>query len=163
MNPAYSFHREVNVNITASPTEVFALLNDHRRLASHMEKPSLMMAGATMHIETDGQKGQAIGSLIRIQGKILCIPLSVEEVVCEYVPPFYKTWETRGEPHLLVIGKYRMGFRLEPIKNMTRVCVWLDYDLPTERWSVWFRKDLAKFYADWCVKRMSSDVGRAFK
>lgn len=162
MNPAYSFHREVHVDIPTSPSEVFALLDDHRRLASHMEKPSLMMAGATMHIETNSQKGQALGSLIRIQGKILGIPLSVEEVVCEYTPPFGKTWETREEPHLLVIGKYRMGFKLEVVRDMTRLCVWLDYDLPTGR-LLWFGKGLASVYADWCVKRMSSDAARAFK
>lgn len=162
MSPAYSFYREVNVDIPASPKEVFALLDDHRRLASHMEKPSLMMAGDTMHIESDRQKGQALGSLIRIQGNILGIPLSVEELVCEYEPPLFKTWETRGEPHLLVIGKYRMGFTLEPIKDKSRLRVWLDYDLPAGRLP-WFGKGLAKVYADWCVKRMSSDAARAFK
>ena len=82
--------------------------------------------------------------------------------VCEYTPPFGKTWETQGEPHLLVIGKYRMGFKLEPVQNMTRLCVWLDYDLPTRRLP-WLGKRLAKVYADWCVKRMSSDAVYVFK
>lgn len=162
MTARFSFHREATVNIAASPQAVFTLLDDHRRLAAHMEKPSMMMAGATMKIETDGQRGQAVGSLISMKGQILGIPLWVEETVSEYEPPLRKTWETRGEPRLLVIGNYRMGFELAPRAGKTHLCVWIDYELPSGTWERWLGKILGKAYADWCVKRMADDAANAF-
>ncbi|MDO8769231.1 MAG: SRPBCC family protein [Burkholderiaceae bacterium] len=162
MTARFNCHREATVNIAASPQAVFTLLDDHQRLAAHMEKPSMMMAGATMQIETDGQRGQAVGSLISMKGKILGIPLWVEEAVSEYEPPFRKTWETRGEPRLLVIGNYRMGFELAPRAGKTHLRVWIDYELPSGMWKRWLGKILGKTYADWCVKRMADDAASAF-
>ena len=104
----YPLHHRTEVDVDADARSLFALLDDHRWLAGHMEKPSLMMAGATMQVETDALLGQAVGSLIRITGRVLGVNLMVEEVVTERVPPLRKTWETRGEPRLLVIGSYRM-------------------------------------------------------
>ena len=110
----YSLHHRSEVDIGTDAHSLFALLDDHRRLAGHMEKPSLMMAGATMRVETDALKGQAVGSVIRVTGRVLGVNLAVEEVVTDRVPPLRKTWETWGKPRLLVIGSYRMGFTLSP-------------------------------------------------
>lgn len=162
MTARFSFHREATVDIAASPQAVFTLLDEHQRLAAHMEKPSLMMAGATMKTETDSQRGQAIGSLIRMKGRILGIPLWVEETVSEYKPPFRKAWETLGEPRLLVIGNYRMGFELASRENKTRLRVWIDYNPPSGIPGRWLGSILGKVYADWCVTRMASDAARAF-
>ena len=94
----YSLHHRSEVDIGADAHSLFALLDDHRRLAGHMEKPSLVMAGTTMRVETDALKGQAVGSVIRVTGRLLGVNLAVEEVVTERVPPLRKTWETRGKP-----------------------------------------------------------------
>ena len=88
----YPLHHRSEAAVDADARSLFALLDDHRRLAGHMEKPSLMMAGATMQVETDALLGQAIGSLIRITGRVLGLNLMVEEVVTERVPPLRKTW-----------------------------------------------------------------------
>ena len=58
----YPLHHRSQVYVDADAHSLFAHLDDHRRLAGHMEKPSLMMAGATMRVETDALKGQAVGS-----------------------------------------------------------------------------------------------------
>ena len=100
-----------------------------------MEKPSLMMAGATMRVETDALKGRAVGSVIRITGRVLGVNLTVDEVVTERVPPLHKTWETRGEPRLLVIGSYRMGFTISPQGDRSRLVVFIDYQLPPRRFA----------------------------
>lgn len=112
MSALYPLHREALVDIAADPAAIFAVLDDHSRLSAHMEKRSLMMAGATMKTELDSQRGQAVGSVIRMKGRVLGVSLHVEEVVTHYEPPVRKTWETRGQPRLLVIGRYRMGFEL---------------------------------------------------
>lgn len=162
MSPQFRRHREAMADISASPQDVFAFLDDHRRLSTHMEKPSLMMAGATMKIETDSQRGQAVGSLIRMKGRILGIALCVEETVSEYQPPFRKTWVTHGEPRLLVIGKYRMGFELAARAGNTHLRVWIDYNLPTGILGRWLARILGNVYANWCVKSMVRDAARAF-
>lgn len=61
----YLLHHRSEVDVDADANRLFAHLDDHRRLAGHMEKPSLMMAGATMQVETDALRGQAVGSVIQ--------------------------------------------------------------------------------------------------
>ena len=80
---SYSRHHRSEVDVRADAMVLFAHLDDHRRLAGHMEKPSLMMAGATMRVGTDALKGQAVGSVIRITGRVLGANLAVDEVVIE--------------------------------------------------------------------------------
>src|SRR6202051_1855592 len=102
----YARHHQSEVSVATDAPTLFAHLDDHRRLVGHMEKPSLMMAGATMQVQTDALQGQGVGSVICVTGRVLGVDLVVEEVVAERVPPLRKTWETRGEPRLLVIGSY---------------------------------------------------------
>ncbi|TXH86950.1 MAG: SRPBCC family protein [Rhodoferax sp.] len=160
--PPLRFHEEATVQVAASPEAVFRLLDDHQRLAAHMEKPSLMMAGATMHIDTDARKGQALGSVITLTGRVLGLHLSVTEQVNEYAPPLRKAWETTGTPQLLVIGPYRMGFVLTPHETGSQLRVWIDYDAPAGGWSRWLSRLLGRSYARWCVQRMAADAAQAF-
>lgn len=141
-----------------SVASVFAVVDDHNRLAGHMEKPSLMMAGARMRIETDPRRGQAVGSEIRIFGRVLGVPIWVTEKVIDYAPPLRKVWLTAVEPRLLVIGRYRMGVELAPLAQAVQLRVWIEYDLPTG----WFTRLLGKLfggvYAQWCVDQMLRDA-----
>jgi len=109
----YPLHHQIEIDAPVDAQQLFDYLDDHRRLAGHMEKPSSMMAGATVHVETDELHGQPIASVIRVTGRVLGMNLSVEEIVVERTPPSHKAWETRGTPKLLVIGAYRMGFTVE--------------------------------------------------
>lgn len=63
-----------------------------------------MMAGARMRIEADLLQGQAVGSEIRMFGRVLGVPIWVVEKVTDYNPPLRKVWETTLEPRLLVLG-----------------------------------------------------------
>lgn len=162
MNAPFQLHREALADVTADPAAVFAVLDDHRRLSAHMAKPSLMMAGATMKTEFDSQRGQAVGSVIRMKGAVLGVSLHVEEVVTHHEPPFRKTWETRGQPRLLVIGAYRMGFELSPAATGARLRVWIDYSPPAGFAGRWLGRLLGQVYADWCVTRMARDATNFF-
>ena len=154
----YPLHHRSEVDVGTDAHSLFALLDDHRRLAGHMEKPSLMMAGATMRVETDALKGQAVGSVIRVTGRVLGVNLAVEEVVTERVPPLRKTWETRGEPRLLVIGSYRMGFTISPEGDHSRFVVFIDYQLPPRGFPYGLGLIFGRAYAAWCTRRMASDA-----
>ena len=158
----YPLHHRSKVDVDTDARSLFALLDDHRRLAGHMEKPSLMMAGATMRVETDALKGQAVGSLIRVTGRVLGVNLAVEEVVTERVPPLLKTWETRGEPRLLVIGSYRMGFAISALGDRSRLVVSIDYQLPPRGFAHGLALIFGRPYAAWCTRRMAADAVAAF-
>jgi hypothetical protein len=157
----YPLHHQSQVDIDIDAASLFALLDDHRRLTGHMEKPSLVMAGAVMHTETDALEGQAVGSVIRITGRVLGLALAVEEVVTERVPPLHKTWETRGEPRLLVIGAYRMGFTISPSAGRMRLVVFIDYQLPPRGAANVLGRLFGRGYAAWCTQRMTSDAQAA--
>lgn len=154
----FPLHCFVEVDVDADPGSLFARLDDHRRLAAHMEKPSLMMAGATMQVALDARQGEAVGSVIRVSGRVLGMSLRVEEVVTERIAPWRKTWETRGEPRLLVIGPYRMGFAISPRDKNSRLSVFIDYGLPTGQFTHGLGLLFGKIYAAWCVKRMAADA-----
>jgi len=154
----YPRHHRSEVVVSADAHSLFALLDDHRRLAGHMEKPSLMMAGATMQVETDALQGQAVGSVIRISGRVLGVNLAVEEIVSERVPPSRKTWETRGEPRLLVIGAYRMGFTISAEGDRSRLVVFIDYALPPRGIAHALALLFGRAYAAWCTRRMTADA-----
>lgn len=156
----YLHSREASAIIPASPEALFAHLDDHARLGAHMEKRSMMMLGGRMHIELDGARGQAVGSLIRLKGRVLGLELSVEEVVVERDPPRRKVWETQGRPRLLVIGAYRMGFAIVPEDGGSRLRVFIDY-APPDGWLGGLRA-LSRWYANWCTGRVVQDALRHF-
>ena len=108
----FSFHDESTSLAHSSNDSVFPYLADPKVLAAHMGKSSMMMLGSRLSIETDG--GRMIGSKIRLNGSIMGIPISLEEVFIERHVPLKKVWETIGSPKLLVIAHYRMGFDVPP-------------------------------------------------
>lgn len=148
------FHEETSAEVGAPPEQVFAFLDDHRNLSGHMEKSSLMMAGSSMRIETDERHGQVVGSHIRLDGRVLGIALSLDEVVTEHDPPRRKAWQTVGEPRLLVIGGYRMGFDVHAASRGSGVRMWIDYDLPRSAPGRWLGRLFGRAYARWCTEQM---------
>jgi hypothetical protein len=159
----FPLHHQSKVDVAASPDELFALLDDHERLARHMERPSLMTARGEFKVETDARHGRALGSVIRMSGIVLGIGLSAEEVVTGYLPPLSKTWETRGEPRLLVIGAYRMGFTISPRDGGSQLTVFIDYRLPHRGVPRVLGSILGGLYARWCTRRMVEDAVSAYR
>lgn len=141
---------------------LFSHLDDHRRLAAHMARRSWLMAGSRMTVSTDEGNGQQIGSHIFLDGRVLGIPLSVDEVVEDYRRPERKAWVTVGEPRLLVIGEYRMGFELASVPEGTRLRVFIEYDIPTGRVTRCLGRLMGDAYARWCVRMMLADAVRSF-
>jgi hypothetical protein len=124
-----------------------------------MERRSAMMAGSRMTIDLDAHGGRAVGSKVRIRGKMLGMELALEEVVTEREPPRRKAWQTMAAD-LLVIGPYRLGFDLESADSATRARIFIDYDLPPKR--RWLGRLFARRYARWCTQRMAADAAAHF-
>lgn len=155
-------HYEYKSDVLASAEEVFAYADDQTRLSSHMSQSSWKMGGGEMKMESDQGKGQAVGSKIRLSGRVLGIDLLVEEVVTERTAPRRKVWETIGQPRLLVIGHYRMGFEIAPRDGGSLLRVFIDYSLPEKGIARWLGILFGKFYARWCTKQMATDAAKHF-
>jgi hypothetical protein len=158
----YRCHNEVTAHVATAPETLFDYLDDHERLGAHMTKPSMMMMGGRMSYEFDAQKARAIGSVIRMGGAFLGLELFAEEVVAARQPPTLKIWETRGEPKLIIIGSYRMGFEIEEAGQGAEVCVFIDYNYSDSVVGRLLGFLLAPMYARWCVERMARDAWAQF-
>lgn len=155
---AFPFHFESHAKLDAPAETVFSLLDDHQRLSAHMSRRSWMMAGGRMELVLDAAQGRAAGSKIRLSGRVLGIPLSVEEIVTDYTPPLRKLWETLGTPQLLVIGHYRMGFEITPQGGSCQLRIFIDYALPESIPGYWLGRMFGSMYARWCTRSMVSNV-----
>jgi len=158
----YAEHYEKSTLVASAPAALFAYLDDPSTLSGHMAKSSWRMGGGKMTIEVDAGQWKRVGSTARLAGKAFGMPLSVQTRLTDYHPPQRKVWETIGEPRLLVIGPYRMGIDLSPKREITRLNIFIDYDLPKERPYSWFGGVLGRAYARWCVISMLEDTVSQF-
>ena len=91
------------------------------------------------------------------------IRLHLDEVVTMREPPYRKRWATNGEPHVLVIGPYEMGFAItNAAARETTLHIDIEYELPVSGVVRWFGRWLGPWYAKWCVRRMANDAAAAF-
>lgn len=157
-----SRHYEASGLVAASPDRLFAHLDDHTRLSSHMSKSSWKMGGGKMDLTVDELKGRAVGSRIRLAGHVFGILLFVDERVTEHDAPHRKVWETVGTPRLLVIDLYRLGFEVAPDERGSMLRVFIDYALPEKGLPRWFGKLFGNYYARWCTHQMLDDARAHF-
>ena len=153
---------ETTAHVSAPPEAVFARLDDQARLAAHMERPSAMMGGGRMTYEFDADRGQTVGSHIKMGGSAFGLSLYVDEVVTMREPPRRKAWKTVGAPRLLVVGAYEMGFDITPTAAGADLRVWITYDLAPGLLGRCLGPILAPLYAKWCVGRMANDAATHF-
>ena len=142
------------VALDANAEEVFAFADDFTRLSSHMGQSSAMMMGSSMQTSFDEGRGQAVGSHVRMTGRMLGIDLLLDEVVREREAPLHKAWETVGTPRLLVIGGYRLGFDITSIGQRSVLRVFIGYNLPTQPAQRLLGRLFGPVYAKWCVRQM---------
>ena len=158
----FPFHDESTALARAPVDRVFAHLDDPKALSAHMGESSVMMMGSRMSIDVDADGGRVVGSKIRMDGRMMGIPLSLEEAITERRVPTRKVWETIGTPKLLVIAHYRMGFELTHKGDSSLVRVFIDYNLPIKPPGSWFGHWLGAVYARWCTRQMVIGATRHF-
>jgi hypothetical protein len=157
-----SRHFESAAHVAADAVAVFDWVDDQTRLAQHMGERSAMMGGGRMTYDFDEGRGRAVGSHIRMGGEAFGLHLFVDEVVTERERPRRKAWKTVGEPKLLIIEGYEMGFEIDPEPGGARLRVWIDYDLPHTALGATAGPALGAKYARWCVDQMVSDAVEHF-
>jgi hypothetical protein len=150
------------VTVDASAEDVFSFADDFTQLSSHMSQSSGMMMGGHMQISFDDGRGQTVGSHVRMTGRMMRVELFLEEVVTERAPPRHKAWETVGNPTLLVIGNYRLGFDIASKGPSSDLRIFIDYDLPSSPALRWLGILLGPIYAKWCVRQMAKSARLRF-
>ena len=158
-------HEETTGVVAASAAEVFAYLDDQKHLAAHMSRRSWMMGWGRMEVRLDAGEGKVVGSHIAIAGRVFGIYLALEEVVTEREPPCHKRWRTIGEPRLLVVGQYTMGFDITETtatRSTTDLRVLIDYELPSRGVPLLLGRLFGRMYARWCTRQMVHDAQRSF-
>lgn len=159
---SYERHYEESVTLPIGADKIFPFVDDFSRLSSHMSGSSAMMMGGSMGMSFDAGRGQEVGSHVIMKGRVMGIDVFLEEVVTEREPPRHKAWETVGSPRLLVIGGYRLGFDITDENNASKLCIFIDYDLPEKSASRWLGYLLGKMYAKWCVRKMLNSAREHF-
>ena len=114
-----------------------------------------------MRIIPDPDQPRGIGARIALRGRVFGFRLSLDEVVTRYEPPLLKQWETTGEPRLLVIGRYRMGFETRAAAEGTKLRVAIDYNRPRSLVSWWLAALFGRIYARWCTAQIVRDATNA--
>ena len=158
----YSGFAETRGHVDAPAATVFDFLDDQANLSAHMSKPSAMMLGSTMDIRMEPDHTRRIGSAFGLSGRILGMPLKIEEVVTDREAPARKTWETTTEPTLWVIGSYQMGFELSPSGQHSTLRVYIRYDLPSAGLPWLLGRLFGRAYAKWCTGKMVFDAQEHF-
>lgn len=160
---SFPFHAQASGIIDAPVEAVFEFLDDQANLSAHMSKPSAMMLGSAMDIHMEADHTRRVGSIFGFTGRMLGVPLAVDEVVTARNPPLSKAWETTKEPQLWVIGSYQMEFEIAPESARTTMRVLIRYRLPVSGLPHLLGRLFGRFYAQWCTKKMVVDAGNHFK
>jgi hypothetical protein len=156
-------HGEAACELRVPASTDFEHIDQPERLSAHMARPSWQLAGASMTIETDGGGGRRVGSHVRLADRMLEILLRVEGVVVEREPPKLKTWETIGQPRLMVIGRYHTSVRMDAWNDRSHVTISIDYALPAGAPVRWLGKAFGSLYANWRVRQMVRDLVHRFR
>lgn len=159
----YDRHEEETTDVAAEPNAVFDFLDDHANLSSHMAQRSWMMLGTRMDLFMDDGRAKAVGARFGFSGRVLGLPLGVEQIVTGRQRPLMKVWETVGIPRLWVVGAYQMGFEISPSTRGAKLRVFLDYCLPGNGFERLLGKLVGQAYGRWCVGRMVSDAVAHFR
>jgi hypothetical protein len=155
-------HFEQSAALGAQPDVIFEYLDDFAHFGEHMMQSSWMMAGSSMRYEFDEAHGRALGASIRLHGSFLGVPLEIEEQVTERTPPLRKSWQTTGEPRMLVLEAYRMGFEISARVGGCELCVFIDYATPQRGIGRWLGRAAGAPYARWCVRSTIRGALRRF-
>lgn len=159
----YDHSAQVLKDVSTSAEALFGYMDDPARIGSHMREPSMMMLGARMIYELDERRGRAAGSVIKLHGSLLGLPLVVEEVIVDRRPPHLKTWRTFGRTRLFVIGAHQVGFEITPAKGFCRLRIFINYNYPSSILGKLMGMVFGRAYVRWCLRQMSEDAAAKFQ
>lgn len=151
------------VEIHAPPEAVFAHVDDLRNVGWHMRERAMALMGSRLDLEQLSDNATGIGARYRWHGRIAGLTVDLTEVVTEWVPNRRKTWETIGNPRIVLMSHYRMRLTVSPLDHGTLLAFDIQYDPPRSFWGRMLGWLLADWYSRWCFRRMCRDAKKALE
>jgi hypothetical protein len=158
----FASHFEEQTTVNAPADLLFDYLDDFQQIGAHMTRSSWMMAGSKMRYEFDDGKGRRLGARVRLLGSFLGLNLEIDERVIDRVPARSKAWQTVGNPRMLILARYRMGFSLRSFAHGCRVTAFIDYALPAKGIGRLLGQVAGGAYARWCVRNVLQQASAHF-
>lgn len=158
LRAAKVFHFSQTIQINKKVAQVFAYIDDIHNTGWHMEKSSMPMMGSKMTVETISEQKSGLGATYRWTGKVMGLRIDFTETITRWVKNKERVWQTIGDPQIIIMGNYVMGFFLKPILESTQLTFEIDYELPKPLfWSLVGRL-LSPWYSRWCLSNMCNDA-----
>lgn len=153
-------HLSNQIIVQASPAEVFSRLDDMTEIGKHMTESSMPLMGSKLKFAILSPNETDIGATYRYYGKIMGLTLDITEVVRRYKLNEEKFWETIGEPKIIIMSHYVLGFQLKPTTGGTQATFSIDYEIPQRGLGKVLGILLSNWYAHWCLRMMLDRVNK---
>jgi hypothetical protein len=138
----------------STPEKVFLCLDDLGVTGMHMTKSSMPMMGGKLNLEFITPHHSGLGSKYRWTGNVMWMEMDFTVEVTKWISGKEKTWETIGDPKVIIYSWYRMYLKISEDCNITTAELSISYEKPKG----WFNKVicflLGDWYCRWCLKHM---------
>lgn len=142
------------------PDIVFECLDNLGVTGMHMTKSSSMMMGSKLDLKFLTENHTGLGTKYRWTGKMVGIKMDFTVEVTKWMPGEEKTWETIGDPKLIIYSWYQMHLLLTKIPNGTIAKLSISYKKPEGVFYKILSFLFADWYCRWCLKHMLEDGKR---
>ncbi len=139
------------------PDIVFECLDNLGVTGMHMTKSSTMMMGSKLDLKFLTENHTGLGTKYRWTGKMVGIKMDFTVEVTKWMPGEEKTWETIGDPKLIIYSWYQMHLLLTKIPNGTIAKLSISYERPSGFFYNLISFLFADWYCRWCLKNMLDD------
>lgn len=138
----------------STPEKVFQCLDDLGVIGMHMTKSSM---GGRLNLEFITSHKTGLGSKYGWTGNVMSMVMDFTVEVTKWIQGKEKTWETIGDPKVIIYSWYRMHLMVSEASNNTQAELSISYEKPKG----WFNKLicflLGDWYCRWCLKHMLGD------
>lgn len=146
---------------SASPEQVFKAIDDLGVTGMHMTQSSMMMMGSKLNLEFLTANHTGFGSKYRWTGKMVGMKMDFTVEVTQWIDGKEKTWETLGDPKLIILSWYKMHLRVFPVSTGVKAELSITYERPKSLFYKMLSFLSADWYCKWCLKKMLGDARKS--
>lgn len=139
------------------PDIVFRCLDNLGVTGMHMTQSSMMMMGSKLELKFLTESHTGLGTRYRWTGKMMGMRMDFTVEVTKWMPGREKTWETIGNPRLIIYSWYQMHLLLTSNGGGTTAALSISYKKPEGIFNRILSFLFADWYCRWCLKHMLED------
>ena len=139
---------------------VFDCIDDLGVTGMHMTESSMPMMGGKMNLEFLTPWKTGLNTKYRWTGKVLWMNLDFTVLVIKWVNGHEKTWETIGNPKLIIYSWFQMHLKVDQNHDGSIACLSISYEKPKGFFNKLVCFLLGQWYSNWCLRNMLNDTGK---